>query len=66
MWIRVDSSVCEGHGQCAQVDETLFPLDNDGYSAVGTGAEVPPGRARDAEFGVGVCPVSALRLDRSP
>jgi ferredoxin len=65
MKIRVDNSVCEGHGQCAQIDEELFPLDSDGYSAVGAGIEVPADRQRDAEFGVGVCPVSALRLEPS-
>ncbi len=35
--------VCEGHGQCMVVDYDLFPLDDEGYSAVGTDRPVPEG-----------------------
>ncbi|WP_214104126.1 ferredoxin [Acrocarpospora catenulata] len=64
MLISVDREVCQGHGQCAMVDESLFPLDPAGYSAVGDdGVAVEPGKEEDAELGVNVCPVQALRLD---
>ena len=63
MLISVDREVCQGHGQCAMVDQSLFPLDSAGYSAVGDGVSVDPGKEDDAELGVNVCPVQALRLD---
>lgn len=62
MRISVDSEVCEGHGQCMVVDLDLFPLDDDGYSAVGTDREVPEGEEDLARLGVSACPVQALAL----
>jgi len=58
--LSVDSDVCEGHGQCAVVDFELFPLDDDGYSAVGTDRPVPEGEEDVARIGVDACPVRAL------
>lgn len=63
MRLRADNTVCEGHGQCAMVDDELFTLDPDGYVALGDGAEVPPGKEHAAELGVSACPVQALRLE---
>ena len=62
MKIHVDRSTCAGHALCNGIDEELFPLDDEGYSAdeprdVAAGDE---GRARD---GVEACPEQALRLD---
>ncbi|MGD9986548.1 ferredoxin [Pseudonocardia sp.] len=61
MRIAVDSSLCEAHGQCSVVDYDLFPLDDDGYSAVGPDREVPAGEEAAAELGVAACPARALR-----
>lgn len=67
MRIGVDSSVCEGHGQCSVVDMDLFPLDDDGHSAVGPDRAVPAGEEDTARLGVAACPVRALRiLDDEP
>lgn len=62
MRIAVDRDRCEGHGQCSIVDFDLFPLDDDGYSAVGLDREVPEGEEDIAKLGVTACPVQALRV----
>jgi ferredoxin len=62
MRIAVDSTVCEAHGQCGVVDMDLFPLDDDGYSAVGSDREVPEGEEDIARLGIDACPVRALRV----
>lgn len=61
--VSVDNDICEAHGQCNSVDDELFTLDDDGYSDIGEGKEVPAGKEDLAEQGVEVCPVLALRID---
>jgi ferredoxin len=63
MRVSVDNQVCEAHGQCNTIDPDLFTLDDDGYSNIGVGKEVPAGKEVLAEQGVDVCPVQALRLE---
>jgi ferredoxin len=60
--IGVDREVCEGHGQCSVIDMDLFPLDDDGYSAVGAAADVPVGEEETARLGASACPVRALQV----
>jgi ferredoxin len=62
MRIGVDKEVCEAHGQCSIVDMDLFPLDNEGFSAVGPDAAVPEGEEDAAKLGVDTCPVRALKV----
>ena len=46
------------------VEQDLFPLDSEGYSAIPPeGIEVPPGREGYARKGVEACPVLALRTE---
>jgi ferredoxin len=64
--VRISSIpyACEAHGQCAIVDEELFVLDEDGYTAVPIeGINVPAGKEVQARRGVDACPLQALRLD---
>jgi ferredoxin len=63
MKLYVDSDRCEGHQQCHASDATLFPLTDDGYSAVESGREVPSDLLGRAEEGVDDCPLMALRLE---
>ena len=63
MKISVDNSKCEAHGQCNAVDAELFPLDDEGYSVVGKGREVPAGKEDLAREGVDACPMVALSVD---
>lgn len=60
--VSVDDDVCEAHGQCNIIDPELFPLDDEGYCAIGRDKPVPPGKEAAAEQGVDVCPVQALWL----
>lgn len=62
MRIGLDRERCEAHGQCSIVDFEIFPLDDDGYSAVGPEREVPEGEEDLAKLGVAACPVQALRV----
>jgi ferredoxin len=63
MRVSVDNDTCEARGQCNMVDPELFTLDEDGYSNIGQGKQVPAGKEGAADQGVEVCPVQALRID---
>ena len=63
MKVYVDNERCEAHGQCWMVDEELFPLDDDGYSTLGAGEEIPAGQESVAKAGVDACPLQALRIE---
>lgn len=60
MKIGVDRTACEGHAQCSIVDFDIFPLDDDGFSAVGVASDVPVGEEETALRGIAECPVRAL------
>lgn len=64
MKIVADQSQCEGHGQCNIVDADLFPLTEDGFTAIDESPTVPPADEGQARLGVSACPVSALRLEQ--
>jgi ferredoxin len=65
MKVRVDRELCQAHGQCNMVSEELFPLDDEGYSAIESGGkEVPAGEEDVAEEGVYNCPARALATEK--
>jgi ferredoxin len=59
--ITVSQLECAGHGQCTLVNEKLFPLDDDGFSAL-TELDVPAGLEDDARRGVAACPSRAISV----
>ena len=63
MRLSVDTARCEGHGACAAINDELFVLDDDGFSAVADGTDVPDDLLKDARDGVDACPLVALRLE---
>ncbi|SNR55716.1 Ferredoxin [Haloechinothrix alba] len=63
MKVSVDPDVCDARGQCAVVDSELFTLAEEGFSDIGEGKPVPPGKEDVAEQGVEICPVQALSID---
>lgn len=63
MRASVDNSRCEAHGQCEAVLPDFFTVDDDGYSTIGTGKEVPAGMEDDVRLGVAACPMAALSID---
>jgi ferredoxin len=55
---------CGAHGQCNWINPALFPLDDDGYSAV-EDALVPDGAQEDARRAVAACPAAAISIETS-
>jgi ferredoxin len=62
MKLHVETVECAGHGQCFLVNPSLFPLDDDGFSAVTDDIDVPAELADDARRGVQSCPSQAISL----
>lgn len=62
MKVRADSARCMGHALCHAIDPELFPIDDAGYSNLGTRVVKPEDEetTRDA---VGACPEIALILE---
>jgi ferredoxin len=61
MKIRVSQVECAGHGQCALVNADLFPLDDDGFSAIDE-RDVPAGLEADARRGADSCPSQVISI----
>lgn len=60
--IGVHAQRCEGHGLCHAVAPALFPLDEDGFCAIGEARPVPAADARAARAGADACPLTAISL----
>jgi ferredoxin len=58
------SRECGAHGQCNWINSEIFPLDDDGYSAV-QDALVPDGAQDDARRAVAACPAAAISIATS-
>jgi ferredoxin len=63
--LRVDPTVCAGHGLCAELAPELVTLDEWGYPII-TARPVPPALDRTARRAVTDCPALALALTRVP
>jgi ferredoxin len=57
--VRVDKSLCVGHGECFRCAPALFPLDQYGYVAIDT-VDVPADMEPSARDAVAACPEQAL------
>jgi ferredoxin len=62
--LRVDPIACDGRGLCAEVLPELITLDDWGFPII-SGKEIPPGLMAGAHEAIRLCPLLALRLDRS-
>jgi ferredoxin len=62
--LRVDPIACDGRGLCAEVLPELVTLDDWGFPIIRDG-EVPPRLMAGAEEAIRLCPLLALRFDRS-
>jgi ferredoxin len=58
------SQDCSAHGQCYWINPELFPLDDDGYSAV-EHLLVPNDAMDDARQAVASCPAGAISIEES-
>jgi len=62
--LRVDPIACDGRGLCAEVLPELITLDDWGFPII-AGKDIPPGLMAGAHEAIRLCPLLALRLDRS-
>jgi ferredoxin len=60
--VSVDTSACMGHGRCYDVAPGLFEDDDEGYSVVKGGGQVPQGEADAARLAARLCPERAVTL----
>ena len=62
--LRVDPIACDGRGLCAEVFPEMITLDDWGFPLI-RDEEIPPGLMAGAGEALRLCPLLALRLDRS-
>jgi ferredoxin len=60
--VRVNSSLCQGHGRCYDLAPGLFGYDDEGYGRVLDDGAVPPDQEQDARLAVANCPEYAVQL----
>lgn len=61
MRIIVDRALCSGHGRCAAVGPSVYPLDEAGFCAI-TEADVAPDDEDAARAGANNCPERAIAI----
>ena len=62
--LRVDPIACDGRGLCAEVFPEMITLDDWGFPII-RDEEISSGLMAGAEEAIRLCPLLALRLDRS-
>lgn len=61
--IRVDESLCVGHGRCYSLEPSVFDSDDDGYPvARGTTIEPPEGSEAAVRRAIANCPAGAIAI----
>lgn len=65
MRIKLDRTLCDGFGKCAEHAPTLFSLDEWGYASLTGDPEVPAGLEPAARRALLDCPVDAI-TERRP
>ena len=60
--VRVDSSRCQGHGQCNLLCPEVFQFDEQGFARI-ENDRVPERLEADVERAVGNCPERAISLE---
>jgi len=61
---RIDSALCQGHGQCVFLCPEVFSADDQGFATV-ENEEVPEGAQANVEQAEASCPEGAIQLARS-
>jgi ferredoxin len=62
MKIRLDRTVCTGHGRCYALAPDVFEADDDGYGVVRV-ADVPPHLEAQARTAEENCPERAISIE---
>jgi ferredoxin len=60
--LRADTEKCQAHGVCAMVDPDMFPLTEEGFTAIGQDEPISVTDESLARTGVSMCPVRALEI----
>ncbi len=60
--ISVDQSKCAGHARCFATAPEVYPIDDDGYTALGGIIEIDDELAAHARLGAAACPERAITL----
>lgn len=63
MKVSVNNEICSGHARCWHVAPEFFTLDEEGYSNIDIGNEVPAGQEALIRNAVGQCPEKALTIE---
>ena len=58
--ISVEQSKCSGHARCYATAPEIFPIDDDGYTALSGIVEVDDALAEKARLGVAACPEKVI------
>jgi ferredoxin len=61
MRIVIDERLCQGHGRCYDMVDSLFHPDERGYG-VATPAELDPSSLAEARIAVDSCPEQAISI----
>ena len=61
MRLKVDETLCSGHGRCARFAPAIFALDDSGFNtAAGEVVDVPPADEESATKAMRACPERAI------
>jgi ferredoxin len=61
--VRIDSDVCQGHGQCVILCPAVFTDDEEGFGVV-ENENVPKDSEKDIERAEASCPERAIHIMR--
>ena len=63
MQVKIDATLCSGHGRCAKLAPGVYKLDDNGYNADrGKTLEIPPPLEASARKGAKLCPERAISI----
>lgn len=63
MKVKIDATLCSGHGRCAKLAPDVYRLDDNGYNADrGKTLEIDPALESAARKGAKLCPERAITI----
>lgn len=62
MKIKLDRTLCDGFGTCAQHAPEVFSLDDWGYASLADGPGVAPGEEAGVRRAIMDCPIHAITI----
>jgi ferredoxin len=63
MQVKIDATLCSGHGRCAKLAPDVYRLDDNGYNADrGKTLKIAPALEASARKGAKLCPERAIKI----